>query len=374
MTDNRGHGPVPNPGILDIAPYVGGASSLAGAETIIKLSSNEGALGPSPKAMEAYRAAAETLHRYPDGHATALREALAARHGLEADRIVCGAGSDEIISLLCQAYAGPGGEVVHSAHGFLMYALSTKAAGGTPVSVPERNLVADVDGLLAAVNDDTRIVFLANPNNPTGTHLNAQQIRRLHAGLPDDVILVVDAAYAEFVDQDDYTDGADLVRDSDNVVMTRTFSKIYGLGGLRLGWCYAPDGIADVLNRVRGPFNVSSAAIAAGVAAVGDTEFVDRARRENAENRAWTMAQLRDLGLEVTESLGNFVLVRIPDHEGGAFGSGAEACDGHLKAFGIIVRRMGGYGLPDRLRVSIGSRGEMETFMTAMTSFCVGRM
>ena len=366
--------PTPQPGILDIAPYVGGASSLQGVEKIIKLSSNEGALGPSPKAMDAFRQAADTLHRYPDGHATQLREAIAEHHGLDADRIVCGAGSDEIISLLCQAYAGPGYEVVHSAHGFLMYALSTRAAGGTPVSVPEHNLVADVDGLLAAVNENTRIVFIANPNNPTGTHLNTQQIRQLHAGLPSDVILVVDAAYAEFVDQGDYTDGAELVREHDNVVMTRTFSKIYGLGGLRLGWCYAPDGIVDILNRVRGPFNVSSAAIAAGIAAIDDTEFVARAQRENAENRAWTMAALHDLGLEVTESLGNFVLVHIPDIDGTAPGAGAAACDGHLKSRGIIVRRMDGYGLPDRLRVSIGTREEMESFMAAMTPFCAGRL
>ncbi|MEQ8665545.1 MAG: histidinol-phosphate transaminase [Rhodospirillales bacterium] len=366
--------PAPNPGILDIAPYVGGESALAGERDVIKLSSNEGALGPSPKAMEAFRQCADKLHRYPDGHATVLREALAERHGLDASRIVCGAGSDEIISLLCQAYAGPGGEVVHSAHGFLMYALSTKAAGGTPVSVPEQDLVADVDGILAAVNDATRIVFIANPNNPTGTHLNAQQIRQLHAGLPRNVLLVVDAAYAEFVDQDDYTDGSELVRDHDNVVMTRTFSKIYGLGGLRLGWCYAPEGIADVLNRVRGPFNVSSAAIAAGVAAVADIDFVERARRENAENRTWTTAALRDLGLEVSDSLGNFVLVQIPDIDGGNLGSGSAACDSHLKSRGIIVRRMDGYGLPDRLRVSIGSREEMETFVNAMTVFSVGRL
>lgn len=355
---------------MGIAPYVGGESSLSGTERIIKLSSNEGALGPSPKAMAAFRDATESLHRYPDGHATALREAIAERHGLEAERIVCGAGSDEIISLLCQAYAGPKtgapGEVVHSAHGFLMYALSARAAGATPVAVPERDLVADVDGLLSAVNENTRMIFIANPNNPTGTHLNAQQIRRLHAGLPADVLLVIDAAYAEFVDHEGYTDGTDLVREHANVVMTRTFSKIYGLGGLRLGWCYAPDHVIDVLNRVRGPFNVSSAAIAAGVAAVGDTGFVERARRENAANREWTTAELRALGFDVTDSLGNFVLVGLGSE------TRAAACDEHLKEHGIIVRRMAGYGLPDRLRVSIGTRDEMEAFMSAMAAFAEG--
>lgn len=354
---------------MDIAPYVGGASSTGTGKRVIKLSSNEGALGPSPKAMEAYTNAAASLHRYPDGHATQLRDAIAARHGLDASKIVCGAGSDEIISLLCQAYAGPGAEVVHSAHGFLMYALSSKAAGATPVSVPERDLVADVDGILSAVNENTRLVFIANPNNPTGTYLNAQQIHQLHAGLPDDVLLVVDAAYAEFVDEYGYTDGTDLVTAHQNVVMTRTFSKIYGLGGLRLGWCYGPDHVIDVLNRVRGPFNVSAAAIAAGIAAVNDTDFIDRARRENAENLAWTTAALRNLGIEFTDSLANFVLIRINDPDGAEIGEGAAACDSFLQSEGIIIRRMNGYGLPDRLRVSISSREDMQAFIAAMTAF-----
>lgn len=372
-SDNQNNAPRPNSGILDIAPYVGGGSSLGAGKRVIKLSSNEGALGPSPKAMEAFKQEAATLHRYPDGHASALREAIASQHGLEASRIVCGAGSDEIISLLCQAYAGPGDEVVHSAHGFLMYALSTKAAGGTPVSVPEQDLVADVDGILSAVNENTKIVFIANPNNPTGTYLKAQQIHQLHAGLPKSVLLVVDAAYAEFVEQDGYTDGADLVRANENVIMTRTFSKIYGLGGLRLGWCYGPDHVIDVLNRVRGPFNVSSAAIAAGVAAVNDTAFVEQARQQNAADRAWTTSALRDLGIDVTDGLGNFVLMRMEDDEGAEIGGAAAACDEHLKAEGIIIRRMGGYGLPDCLRVSISHREDMQAFIDAMTTFVEGR-
>jgi len=365
--------PQPNPGVLDIAPYVGGESSLGSGQRVIKLSSNEGALGPSEKAVEAFKAAAPTLHRYPDGHATALREAIAERHGLDASRIVCGAGSDEIISLLCQAYSGPGTEVVHSAHGFLMYALSSKAAGATPVSVPEQNLVADIDGFLKAVNENTRLVFIANPNNPTGTYLNAQQIQQLHAGLPKDVLLVIDAAYAEFAGEDGYTDGTDLVSAHQNVIMTRTFSKIYGLGGLRLGWCYGPDHVVDVLNRVRGPFNVSSAAIAAGVAAVNDTDFIERARRENVENRDWTTAQLRDLGIEVTDSLGNFILMHMPDADGAEVGTAAADCDTYLKSQGLIIRRVGGYGLADRLRVSIGNREDMEAFIAAMQRYVGGQ-
>ena len=360
LTDQR---PQPNAGILDIAPYVGGESSLKGARRIIKLSSNEGALGPSPKAIDAFCAEAAKLHRYPDGHTTALRKAIAERHNLDADRIVCGAGSDEIISLLCRAYGRPGDEVIHSAHGFLMYSLSARAVGARPVSVPERALVADIDGILDALTERTRLVFIANPNNPTGTHLNAQQVRQLQASLPPGVLLVIDAAYAEFVDRDDYADGAELVHAYDNVVMTRTFSKIYGLGGIRLGWCYGPTHVIDVLNRIRGPFNVSSAAIAAGVAAINDTAFVDRARCENRDNRAWATSGLRDLGFEVTDSLGNFILVGIGNE------ARAAACDHHLRTRGILVRQMAGYGLPERLRVSIGTRDKMEVFVSAMTDF-----
>ena len=358
-----------NDGIMQIAPYVGGDSAINGANRTIKLSSNEGALGPSPAAMAAYKDAANSLHRYPDGGATALRNALAELHGLDADRIVCGAGSDEILSLLCQAYAGPGDGVIHSAHGFLMYAISARAVGANPVSVPESGLTTDVDAILDAVNDKTKLVFIANPNNPTGTHLNGQQLRRLHDGLPTEVLLIIDGAYAEFVDREDYEDGAAMVDRADNVVMTRTFSKIYGLGGLRLGWGYMPDAVADVINRVRGPFSVSAAALAAGLAAVEDQTFVTRAREENLANRTWTERELRDLGYELTDSLGNFVLMRVPDAEGAAFGSGADACDTHLKANGIIVRRMGGYGLPDRLRVTIGTADEMAAFVEALKTF-----
>lgn len=358
-----------NAGIMQISPYVGGESALEGMERVIKLSSNEGALGPSPKAMAAYRDAAESLHRYPDGGATRLRHALAELHGLDAGRIVCGAGSDEILSLLCRAYAGPGDEVVHTEHGFLMYAISARTVGAEPVSVPETDLTADVDALLGAVNERTKIVFIANPNNPTGTHLNGQQVRRLHEGLPKDVLLVLDAAYAEFVDRDDYEDGAAMVDRTDNVVMTRTFSKIYGLGGLRLGWGYMPAAVADVINRVRGPFNVSSAALAAGLAAVEDQAFVERARAENAANRDWTEREIRALGYEVGGDLCNFLIFRVPDPDGELIGTGAAACDAHIKSHGIIIRRVGGYGLPDWLRVSIGTAEEMAAFIGALKTF-----
>src|SRR5438067_7813705 len=266
----RAASPVPGPGILDIAPYVGGESKAAGVERPIRLASNESALGPSPKAIAAYKALAGEIHRYPDGGAAELRAALGRHHGLDPARIVCGAGSDELIALLQRAYAGPGAEVLYSRHGFLMYPIGAKAVGATPIAVPEQALTADVDGFLARVTERTRLVFVANPNNPTGTYLSAEEVARLHAGLPANVVLAIDAAYAEFVNRNDYEPGIGLVNRAENVVMLRTFSKIYALAGLRLGWAYCPPTVADVLNRIRGPRNVNAAALAAGVAAGAD--------------------------------------------------------------------------------------------------------
>ncbi len=360
--------PQPRPGIMEIAPYVGGESSVVGKTRAIKLSSNEGAFGPSPKAMDAYLSMAGELHRYPDGGTTELRNELAMHYDLDASRIVCGAGSDEILSLLCYAYAGPGDEVLHSAHGFLMYAISARAAGATPVAAPETNLTADVDALIAKVTERTRIVFLANPNNPTGTYLPQSEVERLWRGLPENVVLVLDAAYAEFVTKDDYSEGSELVDRATNVVMTRTFSKIHALGGLRLGWGYCPEGIADVLNRVRGPFNVNVAAQIAGIAALRDTAFTDMVREENAKIRTWTVNELQKLGnhgVEFTDSVGNFILVKLPTDKA----RNAVACDAFLKENGIIVRRLAGYGLPDCLRVSIGRMDEMRTFVHALSEF-----
>lgn len=360
--------PSPRPGIMDIAPYVGGESTLDGQDRVIKLSSNENAFGPSPLAVAAYTEAAAQLHRYPDGGCTALRGAIAELHGLDAERIVCGAGSDEIISLLCQAYAGPGDEVLYSQHGFLMYALSAKAAGATPVFAPETNLTSDVDALLDTVSDNTRLLFLANPNNPTGTYLPGDDLWRLRRELRDDIILVIDAAYAEYATRDDYSSGLDLVDGGGNVVMTRTFSKIYGLGGARLGWAYCPAGIADVLNRVRGPFNVSTPAMAAGVAALGDTGFIDRARAHNDTWLAWTRDEILALGLDVPPSAGNFVLVKFPVKPGQNTAI-AEAAGDFLKRRGIIVRRMAAYGLDDCLRITIGREDEMRAAIGALKKF-----
>jgi histidinol-phosphate aminotransferase len=355
--------PVPQPGILDINPYVPGESSVPGGVKPIKLSSNETPLGPSPKAIAAYKAAADELDRYPDGAATLLKDAIAKHYGLNPDRIVCGNGSDELINLIAHAYLGAGDEAVYSEHGFLMYKIATLACGAAPVSVPEKGHTADVDAILAAVTPRTRIVFLANPNNPTGTYLPHGEVRRLHKGLPGNVLLVIDAAYSEYVRRNDYEAGLELVATSDNTVMTRTFSKIYGLAALRLGWAYCPAEVADVLNRTRGPFNVNAPAIAAGVAALADRAHMETSFAHNEQWLPWVTGEIRKLGLEVTPSVGNFVLIHF------ASPKAAIAADEFLKARGIILRRVAAYGLPNCLRMTIGTSDDNHKVVAALASF-----
>jgi histidinol-phosphate aminotransferase len=357
-------GPVPGPGILDIAPYVGGDAKLEGVERPIRLASNESALGPSPKAIAAFRALAGDIHRYPDGSADALRHALGARYELDPAQIVCGAGSDELIGLLIRAYAGPDTEVLYSRHGFLMYPIGAMSVGATPVAAPERELTADVDAILACVTPKTRIVFIANPNNPTGTYLSSNEMARLHDGLPSNVLLVIDAAYAEFVNRNDYEPGVRLVDKATNVVMLRTFSKIFALAGLRLGWGYFPPAIADVLNRVRGPFNVGAAALAAGLAALEDTESLAKARAHNDRWQPWLNERMAALGLHPTPSVGNFVLPQFPDGK-----HNADAAFRFLQGKGILTRKMGGYGLPDRIRITVGTGEENEKVAAALAEF-----
>ncbi|WP_298726276.1 histidinol-phosphate transaminase [uncultured Ferrovibrio sp.] len=356
--------PKPQPGILDIAPYKGGEGSVPGVAKVHKLSSNESPIGPSPKAVAVYQKLAAELHRYPDGGADALRTALAKHYGLPVENIVCSNGSDEMISLICAAYCGPGDEVLYSQHGFLMYAIAAKARGATPVTAPETNYTADVDALLKAVTPKTRIVFLANPNNPTGSYISASELRRLREGLPAGVLLVIDAAYAEYVSRNDYSNGAELVRERDDTIMTRTFSKIYGLAALRLGWTYAPTNIVEVLNRVRGPFNVNSAAQAAGVAALEDVAWLDKARSHNDIELPRVSDALSRLGLHVLPSVGNFLLIRFP---GGPEQS--KKADDFLRGKGLILRAMGAYGLPESLRLSIGTVEENDLVIAALTEF-----
>lgn len=349
---------------MEIAAYVGGEASIPGKNRVIKLASNENPLGTSPQAVEAYRREADTLYIYPDGGATALREAIGRQHRLDPARIVCGAGSDELLALLGRGYAGPGDEVIYCEHGFAMYPIIVRSIGALGVVAPETDLTANVDAILGCVTPRTRIVFVANPNNPTGTYLPAAEMRRLREGLPENVLLVIDAAYAEYVTEADYEAGVELVDGHDNVVMCRTFSKIYGLASLRLGWAYCPPAVADVLHRIRGPFNVSTPAIAAGVAAIADQGFAETSRRHNERWRDWTTQELRKLGLTVPPSVGNFVLVRFPEEPGRDAGAAVDC----LNARGIIPRRMGGYGLPDSLRITIGREEDMRAVVEALAT------
>lgn len=357
--------PVPNAGILGIEAYVPGESAVPGGLTPIKLSSNESPLGASPKAIAAYRAEAGSLERYPDGSAAALRQAIGRAFGLNPDRIVCGTGSDELLNLLAHAYLGPGDEAIFTEHGFLVYRIVTQGNGATPVVAPEKDLRTDVDAILARVTPRTKIVFVANPNNPTGTYLPFDEIRRMRHALPGHVLLVLDAAYAEYVKRNDYEAGIELVATTENTVMTRTFSKIYGLAALRLGWVYCPAGIADVLNRIRGPFNVTAPAIAAGVAAMADRAHIDAAVAHNETWLPWLTAELEKIGLTVTPSVGNFILVHFPQ---GA-PRNADAADAFLKTRAIILRKMGAYGLPGALRLTIGTEAENRATLAALSEF-----
>lgn len=364
MTVQNSPRPQPKPGILEISAYVPGKSGAKGVK-VHKLSSNESPIGASAKAIEAHKAAADKLELYPDGGATALREAIANRYGLQADNIVCGAGSDELLQLLAHAYLGPGDEAIYSEYGFLVYPIAIQSNGATPVVAPEKDYLADVDAILARVTDRTRMVFLANPNNPTGRYLPFSEVKRLHAGLPKNVMLVLDAAYAEYVRRNDYEAGMELVSTSENVVMTRTFSKIHGLAALRIGWAYCPAHVADVLNRVRGPFNMNAPAIAAGAAAIADQEFVERAISHNENWLPWLTQELVAIGLTVTPSVGNFVLVHFPSDPK----HNAHAADAYLQENGFVVRRMDAYGLPGALRITVGTEEANRGLVSCLKAF-----
>ncbi|MFL4999849.1 MAG: histidinol-phosphate transaminase [Xanthobacteraceae bacterium] len=357
--------PRPRPGVLDIEAYVPGKSEAPGVARVFKLSSNESPLGPSQKTIAAYRSVADQLQDYPDGSASALREAIARAFGLDPARIVCGAGSDDLLNLLARAYLRDGDEAIHTTHGFLVYPIATLGAGGKPVVAAEKNYTADVDAILAAVTPRTRIVFLANPNNPTGTYIPFDAVKRLHAGLPADVVLVLDAAYAEYVRRNDYESGIELVATSDNVVMCRTFSKIYGLAALRLGWLYGPAHIVDAVNRIRGPFNVNLPAIAAGIAAIQDSAHVEMSREHNTRWLAWLTEEIGKLGLQVTPSVANFVLIHFPTTDGRR----AKDADAFLTARGLILRQVGAYKLPNALRMSVGTEEANRLVIAALAEF-----
>ena len=361
MTDR----PQPRPGVLDIAPYIPGKSSAPGVAKVFKLSSNETPLGPSPHAVAAYNEAGMHLEDYPDGAATALREAIGQAFGLDPARIVCGAGSDDLLNLIARAYLKDGDEAIHATHVFLVYPIATLAAGAKPVVAPETDYTANVDHLLSAVTPNTKVVFLANPNNPTGTYISFDEVKRLHRGLPPHVLLVLDAAYAEYVDRNDYEAGIELVATSENVVMCRTFSKIYGLAALRLGWMYGPAHIVDAVNRVRGPFSVNAPAIAAGIAAIRDTAHVERARAHNKEWLTWLTEEIRELGLKVTPSVANFLLIHFPETPGRT----AKEADAFLTKRGLILRGVAGYKLPHALRMTVGSEEANRLVVQALRDF-----
>ncbi|HEV7982624.1 MAG TPA: histidinol-phosphate transaminase [Xanthobacteraceae bacterium] len=356
--------PIPRPGVLAIQPYVPGKSSAPGVARIHKLSSNETPLGPSPNAVAAYKGVAGHLQDYPDGAATALREAIGRAFGLDPARIVCGAGSDDLLNLLARAYLADGDQAIHTTRGFLVYPIATLGAGATPVVAAENNYTADVDAILSATTDRTRIVFLANPNNPTGTYVPFDEVKRLHRGLPGRTLLVLDAAYAEYVRRNDYESGIELVATSENVVMCRTFSKIHGLAALRLGWMYGPAHVVDALNRIRGPFNVNSAAIAAGIAAIEDIGHVERSAAHNDKWLAWLTEEIGKLGLSVTPSVANFILIHFP-----RTGRTAAEADRFLTARGLILRQVGAYGLPHALRMSVGTEEANRLVVAALAEF-----
>ncbi|WP_322514313.1 histidinol-phosphate transaminase [Rhodopseudomonas palustris] len=358
--------PVPKPGILDIAPYTPGKSPVPEAgRKVFKLSANETPFGPSPHAIAAYKSAADHLEDYPEGTSRVLREAIGRAYGLDPDRIICGAGSDEILNLLAHTYLGPGDEAISSQHGFLVYPIATLANGATNVVAPEKDLTTDVDAILGKVTPNTKLVWLANPNNPTGTYIPFDEVKRLRAGLPSHVVLVLDAAYADYVSKNDYEIGIELVSTTDNTVLTHTFSKVHGLASLRIGWMFGPANIVDAVNRIRGPFNTSIPAQLAAVAAIQDTAHVDMSRVHTEKWRDRLTEEFTKLGLKVTPSVCNFVLMHFPTTKGKT----AADADAFLTKRGLVLRALGNYKLPDALRMTIGTDEANELVIAALREF-----
>jgi len=358
--------PVPKPGILDISPYTPGKSPVPEpGRKVFKLSANETPFGPSPKAIEAFKSAAEHLEDYPEGTSRMLREAIGRAFGLDPERIVCGAGSDEILNLLAHTYLGEGDEAISTAHGFLVYPIATMGCGARNVVAPETDLTADVDAILNAVTPRTKLVWLANPNNPTGTYVPFGEVRRLRAGLPSHVVLVLDAAYSDYVSRNDYELGIELVATTDNTVVTHTFSKIHGLAALRVGWMFGPAHIVDAVNRIRGPFNVSTPAMLAAVAAIEDTAHQQMSKTFTETWRNRLTEEIGKLGLKVTPSETNFVLIHFPAEKGR---TAAEA-DEFLTRRGLVLRALNNYQLPQSLRMTIGTEEANGLVIDALRDF-----
>jgi histidinol-phosphate aminotransferase len=362
--------PVPNPGILDIAPYTPGKSPVAEpGRKVFKLSANETPFGPSPKAIAAYKDAAEHLEDYPEGTSRVLREAIGRAFGLDPARIICGAGSDEILNLLAHTYLSQGDEAISTTHGFLVYPIATMGSGAKNVVAPETNFTADVDAILKAVSPRTKLVWLANPNNPTGTYLPFDEVKRLRAGLPGHVLLVLDAAYADYVSRNDYEMGLELVATTENTVMTHTFSKIHGLAALRVGWMFGPAHIVDAVNRIRGPFNVSTPAMLAAIAAIEDTAHQEMSKTHTEQWRNWLTEEIAKLGLKVTPSVANFVLIHFSE----AKGKTAADADAFLTRRGLVLRALKNYGLPHALRMTIGTEEANRLVVEGLRDFLAAK-
>lgn len=362
--------PVPNRGILDIAPYTPGKSPVPEpGRKVFKLSANETPFGPSPKAIAAYKAAADHLEDYPEGTSRVLREAIGRAYGLDPDRIICGAGSDEILNLLAHTYLAPGDEAISTTHGFLVYPIATMANGARNVIAAESNFTADVDAILKAVTPRAKLVWLANPNNPTGTYIPFDEVKRLRAALPSHVLLVLDAAYADYVSRNDYELGIELVATTDNTVVTHTFSKIHGLAALRIGWMFGPAHIVDACNRIRGPFNVTTPAMLAAVAAIEDAAHVQMSRTHTEQWRNWLTEEIGKLGLKVTPSVANFVLIHFPTDQGK---TAAEA-DAYLTRRGLVLRALNNYKLPHALRMTIGTEEANRLVVEGLRDFLAGK-
>ena len=356
----------PKSSIADLEPYKPAIRKPSGEEQqVIRLSLNEGALGPSPKAALAISEAAKSLHRYPNVPTSGLAHAIAERHGIDPERIVVGCGSDELIQALCFAYLEPGEELIYTEYAFRLFPMAAKIAGGVPVMAPDDGFTASVDSILAKVTEKTKLVFLANPNNPTGTYVPTDEVRRLRASLPGNVMLVLDAAYAEYVQRNDYTAGIELVDETDNTIMLRTFSKMYGMAGLRLGWAYACQEICDVLLAVKPPFGVNNVAVLGGIATMEDAEFFERSLAHNAAWLAWTEEELKKLGLTVHPTVANFFMVTFPTERE----KGAEAARDFLAGRNILVRGLGDYGVENSLRIAVGTGDEMRALRDALAEF-----
>ncbi len=366
MTTDLTDAPPPKAGILDITPYVPGKAVVEGIAHPVKLSSNENPLGCSPDAKTAFAGALERLNLYPDGGAGILRAAISKRYGLPPERLFFGCGSDEIFGLICAAFLEPGDNIVQGEFAFATYSIAAKAQQAEIRNAVEPGLRLDVEAMIALMDDRTRLVFLANPDNPTGTFISGEELRRLHAALPKGAILVVDGAYVEFArNEPTFEDGMDLARDNGDVILTRTFSKLHGLAALRVGWALAAPSVVDALNRIRPAFNVNLPALEAAVAALADEDFQERSVQHVLQWRPWLAQQLGGLGLEVTPSATNFVVVRFPETPGKT----AQEAEAFMASRGLLLRYLRGYGMPDRLRISVGLEDQNRAVIDAVSEF-----